>query len=175
MGRAPRGQPQPSPARRGVDLSMIKNKVRRSQAYLRQRDAKREEQRQDRRMRKRAREELGDAVRAALPLLRHRAGLTCVAGGGRAGQAPKPKQQKTLENTREYDETVVTADDEEVGAHPVHAHRVCYCVRVCVCVCVCLCVCAPMGAVSNGSCGRCNKTRRRTSLRLTSQARRPRS
>ena len=29
-------------------------------------------------------------------------------------QAPAPKQQRTLENTRELDETVVTAEDEEV-------------------------------------------------------------
>lgn len=69
----------------------MRNKLRRRAVHVELKKTRSKEQREERKRRKREREELGD-------------------------QAPPPKPQRTIENTREQDETVVHSDDEEVAA-----------------------------------------------------------
>ena len=74
---------------RSVDLSRVKNKVRRSILYKQEKHNKNKEKRDRKKKRKREEEELGDEA--------------------------SPKQvPRTIENTRLSDETIVAADDKEV-------------------------------------------------------------
>eukprot|EP00040_Diaphanoeca_grandis_P033003 m.201099 g.201099 ORF g.201099 m.201099 type:complete len:469 (+) comp32790_c1_seq1:83-1489(+) len=77
--------------RTGFEPGEIKNKLKRREAHRQQLNQKRKAQRDARAKRKREIEELGD-------------------------KAPKSKEQKTLDNTREVDGTVVESDDDEVAA-----------------------------------------------------------
>jgi len=74
-----------------IQVSTIANKAKRQAIYLEQKAQKKKEKKEDRETRKRERDELGD-------------------------DAPPAKAPKTLDNMREFDETVVAADDEEVAA-----------------------------------------------------------
>eukprot|EP01116_Phalansterium_solitarium_P023613 TRINITY_DN8375_c0_g1_i2.p1 TRINITY_DN8375_c0_g1~~TRINITY_DN8375_c0_g1_i2.p1 ORF type:complete len:255 (-),score=127.58 TRINITY_DN8375_c0_g1_i2:651-1415(-) len=84
-------EPSKAPQRRGIEPSLIKNKIKRSQVYHEQKARRATEKRKERAKRKKEEEELGD-------------------------EAPAKKVPRTLDNTREADETVVTPDDAEALA-----------------------------------------------------------
>lgn len=82
----------PSQKRAGIlkaKTSEIKNRVKRTEVYRKQKKAKKHEKRERQEKRKRERETLGD-------------------------QAPPKQVPKTLESTREVDDTFVSPEDEEV-------------------------------------------------------------
>jgi len=74
----------------GPAPSSIKNKEQRRLLHAKQKMQKKKDQREGRKRRKQEATEMGDA-------------------------APKRIEQRTIENTREYDETVVDPDDEEIA------------------------------------------------------------
>lgn len=75
--------------RAGPRPGLIRNKMKRHEIYKEQLLQKRKDRKVGREKRKREREELGE-------------------------NAPKTKDPRTIENTREFDETIVDPDDEEV-------------------------------------------------------------
>jgi len=156
----------------GIDPNLIKNKAKRQEVYHRQRALKREDKRAERKARKREREELGDAVRAWTTCTRWPHGIAYLTPAAThtvhrsrpaSLQAPKPKQ-RTLDNTREADETIVTADDTEVRAGTARL----WCAREAT-----LLIVGGPRSRSAGK-GRCWKMRPPTSLPPTLRARRPR-
>eukprot|EP00041_Stephanoeca_diplocostata_P009902 m.156607 g.156607 ORF g.156607 m.156607 type:complete len:435 (+) comp17941_c0_seq1:153-1457(+) len=78
-----------SDTRAGPRPGLIRNKMKRHEIHKEQMLQKKKDRKLGREKRKREREELGD-------------------------NAPKTKDPRTIENTREFDETIVDPDDEEV-------------------------------------------------------------
>ncbi len=78
-----------------MDPSSIKNKIRRSALFQKQKAEKNAVKKQEREKRKKMEAEVAN-------------------NGGDPKQLPPKKLQRTLDNTREYDETIVLPDDKEV-------------------------------------------------------------
>lgn len=85
----PAGKPPPAKSFMRIKASAIKVKEKRTEVYRRQKAEKKRVKKEERKVRKRQREAMGD-------------------------DAPPPKVAKTQDNTRERDDTVVAADDDEV-------------------------------------------------------------
>lgn len=86
--------------------SAIKNKMKRSEVHQKIRAEKKKLKATERRKRAKEREKLGDKVRPT-PLLVHAGTCSLILL-----QAPPKQVPRTIENTREFDETVVNPDDQ---------------------------------------------------------------
>lgn len=80
-------------------LKLVRNKIKHQQLHVELKKQKTQAKRDKRKKRAAEIEELGDKVRNWSPSDR---------------QAPPSKPVKTIDNTREVDETLVHSDDEEV-------------------------------------------------------------